>query len=65
MDEFIASQPDLAPYRAVLYHFSIMPYARESRRIIGIKTLTAHEIERVKAKPIQFPQHRRHWRLRC
>lgn len=55
MDEFIASQPDLAPYRAVLYHFSIMPYARESRRIIGIKTLTAHEIERVKAKPIQFP----------
>lgn len=55
MDELITAQPDLAPYRAVLYHFSIMPYARESRRIIGLKTLTAHEIERVKAKPVQFP----------
>ena len=32
-----------------------MPYARESRRIIGLHTLTAREIERKPGKPIQFP----------
>lgn len=54
VDAWIAERPDLAPYRAILYHFSIMPYTRESRRIIGLHTLSAHEIERKTAQPVQF-----------
>lgn len=55
VDAWIAERPDLAPYRALLYHFSIMPYTRESRRIVGLHTLCASEIERSKGKPVQFP----------
>jgi len=55
IDAFIAVQPELKPYRDLLIHFSVMPYARESRRIIGRHTLTAHEIERQPGKPVQFP----------
>lgn len=55
MDALIADQPELAPYRAVLYHFSVTSYARESRRIVGLHTLVAREIERKPGKPIQFP----------
>ena len=55
MDALIADQPDLKPFREVLYHFSVMSYARESRRIVGLHTLTAHEIERKPGSPIQFP----------
>jgi len=54
IDRWIADQPALAPFRAVLYHFSIMPYTRESRRIIGLHTLTAHELERKPGSPVQF-----------
>ena len=54
IDAWLAERPELAPYRAILYHFSIIPYTRESRRIIGAKTLTAHEIERQPGRPIQF-----------
>jgi len=54
IDAWLSGQPELAPYRAILYHFSPIPYVRESRRIIGIRTLTAHEIERKKGKPVQF-----------
>jgi hypothetical protein len=54
IDSWLASRPDLAPYRAILYHFSVMPYTRESRRIIGLHTLTAHEIERIPGPPVQF-----------
>lgn len=54
MDELIATQPELAPYLPVLYHFSIMPYVRESRRIVGEHTLTAKEIERKPGPPVQF-----------
>ncbi len=54
IDRWIADQPDLAPFRAVLYHFSIIPYTRESRRIIGLHTLTAHELERKPGSPVQF-----------
>ncbi len=55
IDAWLKEQrPDLVPYRAILYHFSIIPYVRESRRIIGLKTLTAHEIERKSGKPVQF-----------
>lgn len=54
VDAWIAELADLAPYRPLLYHFSIMPYTRESRRIVGLHTLCASEIERSKAKPVQF-----------
>lgn len=54
MDAWIKAQPDLEPYRAILQHFSIMAYARESRRIVGLHTLTAHEIERKPGKPVMF-----------
>lgn len=54
IDRWIADEPAIAPFRAVLYHFSIIPYTRESRRIIGLHTLTAHEIERKPGSPVQF-----------
>jgi hypothetical protein len=43
---WIQERPELAPYRPILNHFSVMAYARESRRIIGRHTLTAAEIDR-------------------
>jgi hypothetical protein len=54
IDRWLAERPDLVPYRAILYHFSTMPYVRESRRIIGLHTLTAREIERIPGPPVQF-----------
>jgi hypothetical protein len=54
MDAWIAERPELAPYREILYRFSIIPYVRESRRIIGLHTLLAREIERKPGKPVQF-----------
>ncbi|MBX7209117.1 MAG: FAD-dependent oxidoreductase [Verrucomicrobiaceae bacterium] len=54
VDAWIAKRPDLAAYRTILYHFSVMPYTRESRRIIGLHTLCASEIERYPGKPVQF-----------
>ncbi len=54
VDAWIKEKPELAPCRTLLNHFSIMPYTRESRRIVGLHTLCASEIERVKGKPIQF-----------
>jgi hypothetical protein len=54
IDAWLAERPDLAPYRAILIHFSIIPYTRESRRIVGLHTLTAREIERQRGQPIQF-----------
>ena len=54
VDALIAAQPDLKPYRAVLVQFPVMAYARESRRIIGLHTLTAREIERRPGQPVQF-----------
>ncbi len=54
VDAWLAERSDLVPYRQALYHFSIIPYTREGRRIIGLHTLTAHEIERKEGKPIQF-----------
>lgn len=55
MDALIAAQPEFKPYRDILIHFSVMAYARESRRIVGLHTLCAREIERIPGKPIQFP----------
>lgn len=54
IDRWLKERPDLVPYRAVLYHFSVMPYTRESRRIIGLHTLNAQEIERIPGPPVQF-----------
>lgn len=55
LDAWLKDAPELAPFRPVLAHFSIMAYARESRRIIGLHTLTAREIERKLGTPVQFP----------
>lgn len=55
IDTWLAARADLVPYRALFYHFSIIPYVRESRRIIGLHTMTAREIERKKGWPVQFP----------
>jgi len=54
IDAWIAERPDLAPYRAIFYHFPVMAYTRESRRIIGLHTLTAREIERYPGQPARF-----------
>lgn len=54
IDAWLTKRPDLQPYRAILYHFSIIPYTRESRRIIGLHTLLAREIERKQSQPVQF-----------
>jgi hypothetical protein len=54
MDALIAAQPELKPYAEVLQRFSVMAYARESRRIVGLHTLTSREIERKPGKPTQF-----------
>ena len=54
VDQWIREQPELAPYRAILYQFPVMAYARESRRIMGLQTLTAREIERRPGSPTMF-----------
>lgn len=54
VDAWLKERPELAPCRPVLNHFSVMAYARESRRIVGRHTLTAKEIERNPGKPVQF-----------
>jgi hypothetical protein len=54
IDAWLRARPDLASFREILYRFSVMPYVRESRRIVGLHTLTAGEIERVKGAPVQF-----------
>ncbi len=54
IDQWLVERPDLTPYRAILYHFCVMPYVRESRRIVGLHTLSAHEIERIPGPPLQF-----------
>ncbi|OGV73746.1 MAG: hypothetical protein A3K19_12005 [Lentisphaerae bacterium RIFOXYB12_FULL_65_16] len=54
IDAWITSQPDLAPYRPILYHFPVMAYTRESRRIVGLHTLNVREIERYPGRPVRF-----------
>ncbi len=56
IDAWLKDRTELEPYRAILYHFSTMAYARESRRILGLHTLTAGEIERREGhSPMLFP----------
>lgn len=38
--------PELKPYETVLKYFPVMPYVRESRRIVGLHTLISSEIDR-------------------
>lgn len=54
IDAWLAERPELAPYRAILVQFPVIPYTRESRRIVGLHTLSAHEIERKPGSPVQF-----------
>lgn len=56
IDAWLRDEPALEPYRRILYHFSVIPYVRESRRLVGLHTLRAAEIARGPGKaPIQFP----------
>ncbi|QDU89569.1 putative FAD-binding dehydrogenase [Pirellulimonas nuda] len=56
VDALVKRRPDLAPYREVLRHFPVMPYVRESRRIVGADTLTATQLRRKKPfAPVHFP----------
>lgn len=56
IDAWLREQPELEPYRKILYHFSPIPYVRESRRLVGLHTLLAREISRGPGRrPIQFP----------
>lgn len=52
--DLIARYPDLAPYENILNHFPPMAYARESRRMIGVHTIRASEIDR-RTGPGIFP----------
>jgi FAD-dependent oxidoreductase family protein len=56
IDAWLRERPDLEPFRAMLYHFPVIPYVRESRRLVGLHTLCAREIDRRPGKrPVQFP----------
>lgn len=46
--ELARKHPDLAPFLPLLDHFPVIPYARESRRIIGMETLRARDIDRLR-----------------
>lgn len=47
------NQCDLIPdeYKEIEKHFPVMPYVRESRRIVGVSTLTASDIRREGSPP--------------
>lgn len=51
---WVQEQPEMEPFRELLHHFPAMEYARESRRIIGLHTLLAAEIERRPSAPRRF-----------
>ncbi len=54
-DDLIRRHPELAPYRSILNHLPVIPYVRESRRIIGVDTLTARQIRRKPPyEPVRF-----------
>ena len=55
IDTSLRGRPELEPFRTMLYHFPPIPYVRESRRIIGLHTLCAREIDRRPGRhPVQF-----------
>lgn len=52
----IRKHPDLAPFKALLEHFAVIPYVRESRRIQGEYALKARDVRRKKPfQPVRFP----------
>jgi len=53
IDAWLKERADLEPFRTMLYHFPVLPYVRESRRIVGLHTLCAREIDR---RPNHHPQ---------
>ncbi len=55
IDAWLAERPDLKPYRPILVRLPVMAYVRESRRIVGVHTLNAREIERYPGNPERFP----------
>jgi hypothetical protein len=56
IDAWLKERPELEPFRTALYHFPVIPYVRESRRIVGLHTLMARELDRRPGhQPIQFP----------
>lgn len=56
IDAWLKERPELEPFRTALYHFPVIAYARESRRIVGLHTLSAPEIDRRPGQsPKQFP----------
>ena len=56
IDTWVRERPELQPFREILHHFSVIPYVRESRRIVGVHTLLAREISRGPGKaPQPFP----------
>jgi hypothetical protein len=55
IDAWLKERPELEPYRAILLQFPVIPYTRESRRIVGMHTLCAREIDRRPGhQPLQF-----------
>lgn len=46
-DRMIEADSTLAPFRNILIHFPVMPYVRESNRIVGQHILISTEINRV------------------
>lgn len=52
-NKMIAEDPSLKPYQLILEHFPVMPYVRESNRIVGVHTLISSEINRIKG-PVAF-----------
>lgn len=55
IDTWLKQRPDLEAYRTLFYHFPVIPYVRESRRIVGLHTLSAREIDRRPGHaPLQF-----------
>ena len=46
VDAWLKERPELEPYRTLFHHFPVIPYVRESRRIVGLHTLCARELDR-------------------
>jgi len=53
ISQMIKERPEMEEYRDILVHFPVMPYVRESRRIIGLHTVVSTEIDRTKG-PLCF-----------
>lgn len=54
IDRIVKADPSYAVHKPILYHFPVLPYVRESFRIIGQHILVSKEIDREKG-PVRFP----------